>query len=73
MRKPTTVPRAIGADDCRHSVREGSSSLRRGLMTAGGAGWPAVARISATPNSPTATGTTPRPSPSSTTPYAKRK
>ena len=68
IRKPSTVPRPIGAADSRHSCREGSSSRSRGLITAGGVGWPAVARISATPKSPTATGTTPRPSPSSTTP-----
>ncbi len=68
MRKPSTVPRPIGAADSRHSCREGSSSRRRGLTTWGGVACPAVARISATPNSPTATGTTPRPSPSSTTP-----
>ena len=70
IRKPSTLPRAIGHADSRHSPREGSRSRSRGLMTAGGVGAPAVARISATPKRPTATGTTPRPSPSSTTPYA---
>ena len=68
IRKPSTVPRPIGAADSPHSRREGNSSRSLGLITAGGVGWPAVARISARPKRPTATGTMPMPSPSSTTP-----
>jgi len=68
IRKPSTVPRAIGMAESRHSWRDGSSSRSRGLMTSGGFACPAVARISLRPKRPTATGTTPMPSPSSTTP-----
>jgi hypothetical protein len=73
IRKPMTVPRHVGMVASRHSWRDGSRSRRRGRMTSGGVGCPAVRRISARPNRPTATGTTPIPSPSSAIPYAKRK
>ena len=68
MRKPRIVPRPIGAAESRHSCFDGSSSRSFGFITAGGVSCPAVARISATPKRPTATGTTPMPSPSSTIP-----
>ena len=68
IRKPSTVPRQMGQFASFHSWRDGSSSRSVGLMTAGGVSWPAVARISERPKRPTATGTTPIPSPSSTTP-----
>ena len=68
MKKPRTVPRQMGPFASRHSWRDGRSSRRRGLMTAGGFAMPAVSRISARPKRPTATGTTPMPSPSSVTP-----
>ncbi len=70
IRKPITVPRPMGHTDSRHSWRVGKSSRSFGLMTCGGVASPAVARISARPKRPTATGTIPMPSPSSTTPYA---
>src|SRR5712692_3422067 len=68
IKNPSTVPRQMGMFDSRHSWRDGSSSRRRGLITSGGFFMPAVNRISASPKSPTATGTTPMPSPSSATP-----
>ncbi len=68
MRKPSAVPRQIGPFASRHSWRDGKRSRRRGRITSGGAAIPAVTRISESPNSPTATGTTPIPSPSSVTP-----
>ncbi len=68
MRKPRTVPRPMGISDSRHSRRDGRSSRSFGLSTWGGTSWPAVASTSAMPKSPTAIGTTPKPSPSSTMP-----
>ena len=65
---PSSVPRPMGSADCLHSRRVGSSSRSFGFRTSGGFCCPAVARISLSPKSPTATGTTPIPSPSSTTP-----
>ena len=68
IRKPSTVPRPMGMMESRHSRREGSSWRSRGFSTSVGVAWPAVAKTSASPKRPTASGTTPMPSPSSTTP-----
>ncbi len=68
IRKPIPVPRQIGMCASRHSWRDGRRSRSRGRITAGGFSCPAVSRISASPKSPTATGTTPMPSASSVTP-----
>ena len=65
MKKPSTVPRAIGMADSRHSLRVGSRSRRRGEMMSFTASALGVDRISPRPNRPTATGTMPMPSPSS--------
>ena len=67
IRKPSTEPRAIGIDRLRATpAGSGSSSRSFGAITfAGHAGWLGVARISPSPNRPTATGTMPMPSPSS--------
>ena len=64
-RKPSSEPRAIGAADWRHSSRLGQSSAKRGRITLALAWRLGVARISPSPNRPTATGTMPMPSPSS--------
>ena len=64
-RKPSTVPRAIGIADSRHSLRVGSSSRKRGAVTLAVTVRLGVERISPRPNSPTATGTMPMPSPRS--------
>ena len=65
-RKPSTVPRAIGIADSRHSVRGrqqlGAAAARATLAVTLRLG---VERISPSPNRPTATGTMPMPSPSS--------
>ena len=65
IRKPSTLPRAIGQAESPHSLRLGSNSRSLGAIT-----WPTtlvlgVDRISPSPNRPTATGTMPMPSPSS--------
>ena len=60
-----SVPRAIGILASRHSAGVGSSSRKRGLITFLTAPALGVDRISPSPNSPTATGTMPTPSPSS--------
>ena len=73
MRKPITVPRAIGQPDWRHSSRFGHSSRSFGRITSPVTLWLGVARISPRPNSPTATGTMPMPSPSSGMSNEKRK
>ena len=65
MMKPSTVPRAIGHPDSRHSFRLGHSSRNFGAITSPTTVWLGVDRISPSPNRPTATGTMPMPSPSS--------
>ena len=65
MRKPMTVPRAIGIAESRHSFRFGNSSRSLGTITLPITSADGVARISPSPNRPTATGTMPMPSPSS--------
>jgi len=72
IRKPSRLPRAIGPADSRNSSREGIRSRSFGFCTWGISFCPAVSRISEMPNSPTATGTMPTPSPSSTRPKLKR-
>ncbi len=72
MRKPSTLPRAMGPAESRNSSREGMRSRSFGRCTSGTVAAPAASRISETPNSPTATGTMPTPSPSSMTPKLKR-
>ena len=65
IRKPSTEPRAIGIAASRHSSRLGHSSRSFGRTTSPVTWRLGVARISPSPNSPTATGTMPMPSPSS--------
>ncbi len=65
MTKPSTLPRAIGIAAARHSSRFGKSSRSFGVITSPTTLWLGVAKISPSPNRPTATGTMPIPSPSS--------
>ena len=65
IKKPSTLPRAIGQADCRHSCRLGSNSRSLGAITCPTTLALGVERISPSPNRPTATGTMPMPSPSS--------
>ena len=64
-RKPSTLPRAIGIAASPHSRRVGNSSRSLGAITLPTTPAEGVARISPSPNRPTATGTMPMPSPSS--------
>ena len=73
MKKPRAVPRRIGFTESRSSSVVGRRSRSFGFKTSRCLGDPAVTRISEMPKSPTATGTTPIPSPRATSPYEKRK
>ena len=65
IRNPSSEPRAIGIAEAFHSSRFGQSSRRRGCTMSLVTRRLGVDRISPSPNSPTATGTMPIPSPSS--------
>ena len=73
MKNPSTLPRAIGIADWRHSSRFGHNSRSFGRITSLVTCRLVVERISPRPNNPTATGTMPIPSPSSGISNEKRK
>ena len=72
IKKPMLLPRAMGPIDCLSSARDGINSRSVGFFGSAGMFFALVIRISEMPNKPTATGTMPMPSASSTTSNAKR-
>ncbi len=71
-KKPSTVPRAMGAADTFQSSRVGMSPLIRVSKTSWVTPFSILRSTSLTPKSPMMMGTRPRPSPSVTLPKVKR-